>query len=224
MPPIVSLDNVSLAYGHVPLLDAVDLSIEAGERVCLVGRNGAGKSTLMGVVNGEVTADDGVVRCQAELRIARLAQDVGALGEGTVFEVVARGLAGLSELITDYHHAAVKLETDHSEPAVARLAQLQHDLEVADGWRLEQRVETVVSRLGLDGEANVAQLSGGVKRRVLLAQALVIEPDLLLLDEPTNHLDIDAIAWLEEFLLDFNGALMFVTHDRTFLRHLANYL
>jgi ATP-binding cassette subfamily F protein uup len=219
--PIISLDKVSLAYGHVPLLDRVDLQLEPGERVCLVGRNGAGKSTLMRVISSEAAADDGLVWRQPGLRMSYLGQAVPPRDARTVFELVTDGLGQLSGLLRAYHHTAAELSGEYSEQRVKRLADLQHELEAADGWLLEQRVETVISRLQLPAGAQVGELSGGAKRRVMLARALVSEPELLLLDEPTNHLDIDSILWLEQFLLDFPGALLFVTHDRSFLRRLA---
>ncbi|MEJ2381194.1 MAG: ATP-binding cassette domain-containing protein [Gammaproteobacteria bacterium] len=219
--PIISLDKVSLAYGHVPLLDRVDLQLEAGERACLVGRNGAGKSTLMRVLGGEAVADDGVVWHQPGLRMSYLGQAVPTRDGRTVFQLVTDGLGQLSGLLRAYHETAAQLSRAYSEEGGKRLAELQHELEAADGWLLEQRVESVISRLQLPAGARVDELSGGAKRRAMLARALVGEPELLLLDEPTNHLDIDSILWLEQFLLDFPGALLFVTHDRSFVRRLA---
>ncbi len=219
--PIVTLDKVSLSYGHHALLDKVDLQIEPGERICLVGRNGAGKSTLMKVVSGEVTPEDGTVWRAAGLRIAHLEQEVPADHGRSVFDMVAGGLQALGQTIAEYHRTAARLAQAPDEALVQRLAALQHELEAGDGWRLEQRVETVLSRLELPADQPMASLSGGQRRRVLLARALVREPDLLLLDEPTNHLDIDAITWLEEFILGYGGTLLFITHDRAFLRRLA---
>jgi ATP-binding cassette subfamily F protein uup len=187
--PLVALDRLSIAYGHLPLLDGVSLQIEARERVALIGRNGTGKSTLLKVISGEVPADAGTVWRQPALKVARLEQDVPLSSNRTVFDVVADG---------------------HT-----------HRLPDDETWLREHHVDLVLSRLELAGDAIVDTLSGGWRRRVLLARALVGQPDLLLLDEPTNHLDIDAIAWLEEFLADYRGAVMFVTHDRAFLRRLA---
>lgn len=218
---LISLEQVSLSYGHHLLLDRADLRIAPGERVCLVGRNGAGKSTLMQVINGEVQADDGVVWRQPALRMARLVQDVPWDADRRVFDVVVEGLGELGELIGAYQRTAAEVAKTPSEALLARLASLQQALEAQDGWRLEQRVEMVLSRLELNPDDDIGALSGGWRRRVLLAQALVAEPELLLLDEPTNHLDIEAIRWLEEFLLGFGGAVLFITHDRTFLRRLA---
>jgi len=221
MPPLLTLKDVSLSYGHVPLLDAASLSIEPGERICLLGRNGTGKTSLLRVLYGETQPDDGEVWRRDGLRIARLEQDLPGLAEGTVFEVVAGGLQVIGDLLRDYHQALRALEQDHDEAAVQALTRLQQELEAVDGWRFEQRIETVISKLDLPVDQPMAQLSGGIQRRVLLARALVGEPDLLLLDEPTNHLDIDSILWLEEFLLGFQGSLLFITHDRAFLQRLA---
>ena len=219
--PLLRLDKVSLAFGHQPLLDGVKLEIRRGERVCLLGRNGEGKSSLMRVVGGETMPDDGSVWIRPGTRIAHLAQEVALDSDDTVFKIVAGGLAELGELLSGYRRAAAEVARASTPAGTQRLADLQHALEASDGWRLEQRVEAVLSRLGLDGEAALHTLSGGWRRRVLLARALVCDPDVLLLDEPTNHLDIEAIRWLEEFLWDFPGAVLFVSHDRMFVRRLA---
>ncbi|MET0048157.1 MAG: ATP-binding cassette domain-containing protein [Sedimenticola sp.] len=218
---LISLRKVQLGYGGPLLLDDVDLSIARGERICLLGRNGAGKSTLMKMVAGEIQPDDGQVTIQQGARITRLTQEVPAGMGGSVFDVVSAGLGEIGELARQYHHVSVKLAEEGSEQLLEQLSRIQHELEAADGWQTEQRVESVISRLSLDPDVEFTALSGGLKRRVLLAQALVQEPDLLLLDEPTNHLDIDSIDWLEEFLLGYGGTLLFVTHDRMFLRKLA---
>jgi len=217
--PLLTLDNVSLAYGLHPLLDAVEFGIEPGERVCLIGRNGAGKSTLLRVVAGEFAPDDGKLWREPALRIATLEQELPRGEERSVYELVAEGLGNVGALLADYHACAAEASEDPAH--LSRLERLQHDLEAADGWRLGQRIETVITRLDLPADSPMASLSGGWQRRVLLARALVAEPDLLLLDEPTNHLDIEMITWLEEFLLGFAGALIFITHDRAFLRRLA---
>ncbi len=219
--PLITLKNIQLSYGMAPLLDRVDLAIDKGERICLLGRNGAGKSTLMKVILGEQAADDGERVVAGGVRLARLIQEVPVGMAGSVFDVVADGIGHLSVKLKAYHQISHQLAESGDASLLDRLAKAQHDLEAADGWQLEQRVETVISRLGLDADAEFGELSGGLKRRVLLAQALVIEPDLLLLDEPTNHLDIEAIDWMEEFLLGYPGAILFVTHDRAFLRRLA---
>ncbi len=219
--PLISLRNIQLSFGGPPLLDHLDLTLEPGDRACLLGRNGAGKSTLMQVIAGEIQPEDGDRVLGQGVRIARLVQEVPERMQGRVFDLVAEGLGAVGELVKEYHRLSLRLQEGADEGLLTRLARVQHELEAADGWSTEQRVETVISRLSLPGEAEFSKLSGGLKRRVLLARALVIEPDLLLLDEPTNHLDIDSIAWLEEFLLGYAGALLFVTHDRMFLQRLA---
>ncbi len=218
---LISLQAITLSYGLPPLLDGVDLSIERGERICLIGRNGTGKSTLLKVISGEVPADGGERRVPQGVVIARLTQELPKEAEGCVFDVVAGGLGTLGALIQEWFDLSHHLTGGDEAGGLERLSRVQHDLEAAGGWDLEQRVERVVSRLGLDPTAAFAALSGGLQRRVLLARALVMEPDLLLLDEPTNHLDIASIDWLEAFLLDYPGAVLFVTHDRSFLRRLA---
>ncbi len=218
---LLELRNLHLAYGAEPLLDGVGLGLERGERVALIGRNGEGKSTLLRVLAGEVQADEGERVVGQGVRISALWQEVPSDLEGSVFEVVAGGLADRAHLVRAYHQAGRAVAADPSEANLARLAAAQHDLEAADAWRLEQQVEQVISRLGLDPDLRFEQQSGGLKRRVLLARALAGDPDLLLLDEPTNHLDIAAIDWLEGFLGGFPGAILFVTHDRRFLQRLA---
>jgi ATP-binding cassette subfamily F protein uup len=219
--PLITLRNIQLSYGGPLLLDHLDLSIEAGERICLIGRNGEGKSTLMKLIADEVRADDGEREVQQGAVIRRLTQDVPTDTSGSVFEVVASGLGELGTLVKNYHEVSHQLAISGDEALLDKLARAQQELEAADGWQTEQRVETTISKLSLNPDINFASLSGGLKRRVLLARALVQEPDLLLLDEPTNHLDIESIDWLEEFLLGYKGTLLFVTHDRAFLRKLA---
>jgi ABC transport system ATP-binding/permease protein len=216
---LLSLSSVSLAFGHLPLFEDASLRIEAGERICLIGRNGAGKSSLLRVVSGEQAPDRGTVWRAPGLRVSRLDQDVPAGADHTVFDEVAAGLGALGTLVAQYHHAAV--EAAEGRGTLDALGKLQEQLEERDGWRLEQKVETVISRLSLPADRPLRELSGGWRRRTLLGKALVSEPDLLLLDEPTNHLDIEAIQWLEASLTEFRGALLFVTHDRTFLAALA---
>ena len=219
--PLLRLNKVSLAFGHRALLDSIDLEIQRGERVCLVGRNGEGKSSLMRILSGEVVPDDGEVWIRPGMRVAYLAQEVGMDSNDTVFDVVAAGLSGLGQLVSDYHHTVTELEHSDDPALLEKLSALQQALEAANGWQLEQRVETVLSRLELDSDAVFHSLSGGWRRRVMLARALVCDPDVLLLDEPTNHLDIEAITWLEEFMVDYGGALLFVSHDRAFVRRLS---
>ena len=217
---LLRFDDVSLAYGHLPLLAHVDFQIEPGERVCLVGRNGAGKSTLLRLITGTALPDDGEIWRRDALRIAHLEQEVPPDTDQTVFEVVAAGLGELGTLLTEYHRL-----TQHAlaaEPSfLERMARLHACIDTLDGWNINQKVETVLSRLGLPADQSLADCSGGTRRQVMLARALVSEPDLLLLDEPTNHLDISAITWLEKFLLAYHGALIFITHDRALLKHLA---
>ncbi len=220
--PLLTLQSISLAFGHLPLLEDADLQIEPGEAVALIGRNGSGKSSLLRVIAGELPADGGVVWRSPGLRVSRLDQDVPREDDRSVFDEVADGLGELGALVAAYHHAAMEVAAA-ADPAVAiaRLGDLQHQLEERDGWRLEQKVEMVVSRLALPADRSMRDLSGGWRRRTLLGRALVSSPHLLLLDEPTNHLDIDAIRWLEEYLRGYAGALLFVTHDRAFLDALA---
>ena len=218
---LIRLQNIRLAYGAEPLLDGIDLTIDEGERVCLVGRNGEGKSTLLKVIAGQVAADEGEVRRRQGLRVAFVPQEVPTTLQGRVFDLVADGLGELAERVKAYHRACLAVAEGGDEGAMARLTQAQQALEAVGGWAVEQRVATVLSRMALPADAPFETLSGGMKRRVLLARALVSEPHLLLLDEPTNHLDMDAILWLEKFLLGWSGSLLFITHDRAFLRRLA---
>jgi ATP-binding cassette subfamily F protein uup len=217
--PLLSLRNVSLAYGHHPLLANVDFEIDKGERVCLIGRNGTGKSTLLRAITGVASPDDGEIWRKDTLRVAHLEQEVPADTDETIYEIVAGGLGELGEWLTQYHNATHHVGS--AQASLVELAALQHRIETRDGWNIGQKVETVLSRLDLPADKRMVDCSGGIRRRVMLARALVSEPDLLLLDEPTNHLDIAAITWIEEFLLGFAGAVIFITHDRTFLRHLA---
>ncbi|MES1943644.1 ABC transporter [Salinisphaera sp. PC39] len=216
---LINLRDIRLAYGHRPVLDGVDLAIDAGERVALVGRNGGGKSTLLRIVAGEIEPEDGGIECRPGLRIARLEQEVPRGLEGSVYQVVAAGLGDVGDTLARFHDLARRL--GEGEDVGNALAAAQAAVDAADGWTLAQRVETTLSRLGLPPEDRFEHLSGGRQRRVLLARALVRDPDLLLLDEPTNHLDIESIARLEELLLGWHGALLFITHDRAFLRRLA---
>ena len=219
---LISLRNITLAFGGPPLFDGINLQIEPGDRLCLVGRNGSGKSTLLKLIGGELPPEGGEVQRQQGLKVAQVAQDIPLGLTGTVFDVVASGMGNTAELLADYHHVCHELATVSSEALLARLEVLQKMLEENDGWSLHQEVERVLKRLDLDAEAEFTSLSGGTKRRVLLARALVSSPDILILDEPTNHLDIDTILWLEEFLAKSVKTVLFVTHDRAFARRLAN--
>ncbi|QJQ99665.1 ATP-binding cassette domain-containing protein [Halomonas sp. PGE1] len=213
---LLRLEQLQLAYGTHVLLDGADLVLERGERLALVGRNGTGKSTLLKLVSGEILPDGGNIWRAPGLKIGVLAQDLPEASGQTIFDVVAGGLPEAGELLSEYHHLI-----HEDEPDMRRMAELQTRLEAIDGWSFHQRIDVVLTRLGLPEDAEMAALSGGWRRRVALARALVAEPDLLLLDEPTNHLDLDTIAWLEEQLAAFNGAVLFITHDRAFLSKLA---
>jgi len=215
---LLKFTDVSLAYGAMPLLERVSWQIARGERVCIIGRNGTGKSSMLRLVKGDQLGDEGAVWRAPGLKIGELPQELPTADGRTVFDVVAEGLAGVGKLLAEYHHLSQNI---HTAEDLDKLMHVQQDLEARDGWRLQQLVDSTLSRLQLPADKTLAELSGGWRRRVLLAQALVSEPDLLLLDEPTNHLDIGAIAWLEEALLNFNGAVLFITHDRSFLQNLA---
>ncbi|USZ48688.1 ATP-binding cassette domain-containing protein [Halomonas sp. DN3] len=213
---LLRLEQLQLAYGHHVLLDGADLVLERGERLALVGRNGTGKSTLLRLVAGENQADSGTIWRAPGLKIGVLEQDLPEASGETIFDVVAQGLPEAGDLLSEYHHLV-----QSEDPDMNRMATLQTRLEAIDGWSFHQRIDVVLTRLGLPEDAEMSSLSGGWRRRVALARALVAEPDLLLLDEPTNHLDLDTIAWLEEQLAAFAGAVLFITHDRAFLSRLA---
>lgn len=216
--PLLKLDKASLHYGTQVLLDEVDLSITNGDRLGLLGRNGTGKTTLLKILSGDLSPDSGERWLRPGVKLARLRQDLPAGDDLSVYDVVATGLAEAGELLARYHH----LLLDGGDTDMDALARVQGQLEAVDGWRLQQRVDTVLSQLQLPADAAMAELSGGWRRRVALAQALVGEPDILLLDEPTNHLDIPAIEWLEEQLRSFRGSLILITHDRRFLQNVCN--
>jgi ATP-binding cassette subfamily F protein uup len=218
--PILRLENVSLAYGHSPLLSQVEFQVELGERVCVVGRNGAGKTTLFRVIMGNASADEGEIWRADTLRVAHLEQEVPPDTEQTIFEVVAGGLGELGSVLSQYHRLVQGAGIEKRD-SLDELARLQSRIESLGGWNVNQKVETVLTRLSLPDHVRLSDCSGGTRRQVMLARALVSDPDLLLLDEPTNHLDINAITWLEKYLQNYRGALMFITHDRTFVRRLA---
>lgn len=218
--PLLRLSNISIAYGLHALLKNANFQLDAGERVGLLGRNGEGKSTLMKIIAGDVLADHGDIWRQPELRLAWLEQAPTFEDNATIYDAVAGGLGELGEWITRYHALTMTMDYDDSK-ALDELGDLQHKLEAHNGWHFQQRVEATLSRLELPGELKIDDLSGGWKRRVALARALVIDPEVLLLDEPTNHLDFESISWLEEQVLNFQGAVLFVTHDRFFLQKLA---
>ena len=217
--PLATLNGACLAYGHVALLDHADLVIEPGERIGLIGRNGAGKSSLLKIIAGEIPADDGEAWRQPGLRLALVTQEPELDVDETVFDAVAAGLGAQTALLHEYHELSHRMADGEAndQALLDRMHELQTEFEHTDGWRAQSRVETSIARLGLDGDARVGALSGGLKKRVAFARALVTEPELLLLDEPTNHLDVTGIEWLEELLINFDGSVLFVTHDRRFL-------
>ncbi len=219
---LLSVRDLTFGFVGPPLFDGAELQIEAGERVCLLGRNGEGKSTFLRLIGEEIEAPPGTIARQKGLRVAILSQQVPGDLTGTIYEVVAAGLGPRGDLLRRHHEVTEALETGAVDDALlARLEKLQHEIDTAGAWEAQRDVDRALSKLSLDPDATVAELSAGNKRRVLLARALISQPDLLLLDEPTNHLDLDGIAWLEEFLLRFEGTLLFVTHDRFFMRRIA---
>ncbi|MBD2811642.1 ABC transporter ATP-binding protein [Xenorhabdus sp. Vera] len=218
---LISLSGAWLAFSDAPLLDHAELHIEENERVCLVGRNGAGKSTLLRVLAKEQPLDDGSVIYEQDLVVARLQQDPPRDIEGTVFDFVAEGVKEQAEYIKAFHHTSRLVETDPSEKNLNYLAQLQEVLDIRGLWTLDGRINDVLKQLSLPAEAKLSSLSGGWLRKAALGRALVCAPRVLFLDEPTNHLDIDTIEWLENFLKNFNGSLVFISHDRSFIHNMA---
>ncbi|MCB1618191.1 MAG: ATP-binding cassette domain-containing protein, partial [Pseudomonadales bacterium] len=216
---LLQLSNVQLTVGHPPLIDGVDLDIQNGERIALIGRNGAGKSTLMKLVAGLIPPDDGRIIQGDNLNLSWLAQEVPTRLQGSVAEVVAQGFGEVNQWFDAHHLLLAKPRITATEQQ--ELERLQGLLDAHDGWRLAQRLDALLDRMDLRADAQIENLSGGFKRRVLLARALINEPNLLLLDEPTNHLDIRQIDWLERFLLDFAGSVLFISHDRSLVRRLA---
>ncbi|CUU51611.1 putative ABC transporter ATP-binding protein uup-1 [Actinobacillus pleuropneumoniae] len=218
---LLNLSNAYLGFGDHPLLDHTELHIEPGERVCLVGRNGAGKSTLMKVLAGEVQLDDGKLIFEKDIVVTRLEQDPPRHIQDTVFDYVAEGIAHLSDLLKQYHHISQQMQTDYSDELLSKLSHVQAQLEHNNGWQFENRIQDTLKLLELDPDKRLCELSGGWVRRAALARALVADPDILLLDEPTNHLDVEAITWLEDLLLNFKGSIIFISHDRSFIRKMA---
>ncbi|MDN3403660.1 ATP-binding cassette ATPase Uup [Pseudoalteromonas tetraodonis] len=218
---LIRISKAQLAYGTHPLLDNADAVIESGERVCIVGRNGAGKSTLLKVLDGQVILDDGEINQVGSLKISRLEQDPPKGASGTVFDYVAQGMPEIANLLIDFHHVSTQLQTDCTDQLLNKLERLSNKLEAADGWRFDSRIQLVLTQLELTPDAKLESLSGGWLRKVALARALVSEPDLLLLDEPTNHLDMTSVMWLEQFLKEFKGGIVFISHDRAFIRAVA---
>ena len=216
----ITLRDVHLAFGGPALLDGANFNLERGERVCLIGRNGEGKSTLLKLIEGSLLPDTGEVSIQNGLTVSMLAQDV-PMDSGKVADIVADGAGEAATVLKDYHEASDACVLGDME-ACDRMGNLQHQLDQLDGWTLENKVNTILGKMGLDPNADLADLSGGRKRRVLLARALLTQPDVLLLDEPTNHLDVESIEWLEKFLLDQNNlTLLFISHDRSFVDSIA---
>lgn len=218
---LINLTNAYLSFSDAPLLDHIDLSIEANERVCLVGRNGAGKSTLLKVLNKEVPLDEGQTIYENNVIVSRLQQDPPRDVQGNVFDFVAEGLKDQAQLLRDYYDLSHQIEQNPTESNLTKLAKIQEQLDHQNGWQLDNRIRNVISSLSLDGDALLSSLSGGWLRKAALAKALVCQPTVLLLDEPTNHLDIETIKWLEEFLKSFNGSIVFISHDRSFIRQMA---
>ncbi|MBN3571911.1 ABC transporter ATP-binding protein [Vibrio neptunius] len=218
---LLTINNGLLAYGDHPLLDNADFALQENERVCLVGRNGAGKSTLMKVLAGEVVLDDGKLTVTQDVVVSRLEQDPPRNQEGTVFDYVAGGLAEIGEQIKIYQDQLDLIAVDPSEQNINKLARIQENLEHSGAWRFEDRIKNVLAALKLDGHTKLTDLSGGWQRKAALARALVRDPDVLLLDEPTNHLDVTTIEWLESFLKDFRGSIIFISHDRAFIKSMA---
>lgn len=222
MTPLLRVQDATLAFGTEPVLDQAEFTIQAQERICIVGRNGAGKSSLLRVLAGMQQLDSGKVQRVGQVNVAMLPQDPPTSDEGTVYSYVSAGLAETGALLDQYHQLSQQVAAEpHNETILAQLSQTQQQLEVVHGWQLQTHIEQVLSRLELTAETPLNNLSGGWLRRVALARALACKPDILLLDEPTNHLDIETVQWLEQLLLEFNGALVFISHDRAFIRALA---
>ncbi|WP_122055237.1 ABC transporter ATP-binding protein [Vibrio sp. Evd11] len=218
---LLTIHNGQLAFGDHPLLDGADFALQENERVCLVGRNGAGKSTLMKILSGNITMDDGKMQITQDVVVSRLEQDPPRNEQGSVYEYVSGGLAEIGELLKEYHNLLDVIAEDPSEKNLNRLTRVQEKLDHANAWRFEDRVSNVLAALKLTANTKLTELSGGWQRKAALARALVCDPDVLLLDEPTNHLDVATIEWLEAFLKDFRGSIIFISHDRAFIKSMA---
>ncbi|MBU1710161.1 MAG: ATP-binding cassette domain-containing protein [Proteobacteria bacterium] len=219
---LLALQEITISFGALPVLNRIDLNIEEGQKICLVGRNGEGKSTLLKLIAGDLQPDSGRMIKRSGLKTAMLSQDVPHEIAGTIYDVVAGGLGESFELLRRHHAISLRLAEKEDPGLLDELMEVEHGLEAAGGWHARQRIETVLSHLELNADLLFNELSGGLRRRVMLARALVNEPELLLLDEPTNHLDIDSIAWLEEFLKSSAGTIIFITHDRMLAGKLAD--
>jgi ATP-binding cassette subfamily F protein uup len=218
---LISLQEITLAFGGPLIFDQLSLQLEPGERIALLGRNGAGKTTLMKVMAGQLKIDEGDIVYQKGIQVAHLPQEVPLGIKGNVFDIVLSGLGQRAHLLSRYHHLSHRLQTENTPELLRQLDSLQSELDHTGGWDINNQVEYIITKMKLDPESDFERLSGGQKRRVLLAKALVLKPEVLLLDEPTNHLDIDSIGWLEKFLPNYPGTVFFVTHDRMFMAHLA---
>ena len=218
---LITINNGLLAFGDHPLLDGADFALQENERVCLVGRNGAGKSTLMKILAGRIVMDDGKMQVTQDVVVSRLEQDPPRDQAGSVYDYVSGGLQDIGELLKSYNHLLETIATDPSERNFKKLSDVQEQLDHNGGWRFEERINNVLSSLKLNGQTLLTELSGGWQRKAALARALVCDPDVLLLDEPTNHLDVGTIEWLEGFLKDFRGSIVFISHDRTFIKSMA---
>ena len=218
---VLQIKDGSVIFGHPPILDGVDFILEPNERVCIVGRNGCGKSTFLQVIQGLIILDDGVRVVDNNYSISRLPQDPPESVESTLFDYVAQGLEGVGELIKAYHEQTILVTNDPTEKNLDKLMTLQNELDSKEAWGFEQSINQTLTMLNLDADAMLSSLSGGWRRKAALARAIVSQPDILLLDEPTNHLDIDMIAWLEAALKQFKGSIVFISHDRAFIRSLA---
>ncbi|HAS6887149.1 TPA: ABC transporter ATP-binding protein [Vibrio parahaemolyticus] len=218
---LLTIHNAQLAFGDHPLLDRAEFALQENERVCLVGRNGAGKSTLMKVLAGDILLDDGKIQITQDVVVSRLEQDPPRNQEGTVYEYVSGGLAEIGEQLKIYNDLLDLVAQDPSEKNINRLAKTQEQLDHSNAWRFDDRVKNVLSALKLSPDTLLRDLSGGWQRKAALARALVCDPDVLLLDEPTNHLDVTTIEWLENFLKDFKGSIIFISHDRAFIKSMA---
>ena len=218
---LISLQELTLKFSGPLIFDHLNLQVESGERIALLGRNGAGKTTLMKVMAGELSPDDGKVVLQKGIQVTHLPQEVPANVEGNVYDIVLSGLGERANLLSRYHKLTHRLHTEHSKELLRQLDEAQAELDHTASWDVNNQIENVISKMKLDADSDFQSLSGGQKRRALLARALVLKPEVLLLDEPTNHLDIDSINWLEEFLSNYPGTVFFVTHDRMFMTHLA---